>query len=318
MPPVFREHMGDVLHMENLLSVSDSIQTQILYARGAEGSLPVRVITHEGSKRFELFHPDRNEPEVFTSSRSLLVSLTGHPSARNWTFDRYFRQGRFAPPSSRWIGQPDPQVMSELWRPTIIKSIPYGSPGNLGIDLKNRGHEVAKLLFAGFGHWIHSAGYDPQDVLQEVYRGILARNIGKCPWDARKSSFGHYVHMVCRGVLSNYHRKIGRERGHEQSGLGVVDEGGFEIVDVSEANLAAPETSELVTLETTDALKGLDLFLSKETEPEAPLARSILPMLAVGMDRAEIAGALGLSKSTVAKGITYLRETTRKYMSLSD
>lgn len=292
----------------------------LVYARGGEGNLPVRVITLEGgrTRRYELFRPGAQEPEVFTSSRSLLVSLTGHPNARNWTFDRYFRQGKHAPPSARLIGKPDPSVWGSFEGGPVIK-VPSARPDGvtvLGIDLERRGGEVAKLLFAGFGHWIHSAGYDPQEVLQEVYKGILARNEGKCPWDARKSSFGHYVHMVCRGVLSNYHRKVGRERGHEQSGLGVIEDGGFEIVDVSEANVEAPETSERMAFELGDAMRGLDQFLRGRldaTSAEGRMARRLLPLIVQGMDRGEMADVLGVSKGTVAKGLSYLRDATRAW-----
>lgn len=89
----------------------------------------------------------------------------------------------------------------------------------LGIDLTARGHEVRKLMWAGFGHKILRAGYDPEDVLQEVFRGLIARNAGQCPWDVRKSSFGHYVHMVIGCVLINYHRKQQQVRGTEVLGM---------------------------------------------------------------------------------------------------
>ena len=102
-----------------------------------------------------------------------------------------------------------------------------------GIDLAKRGHEVRKLLYAGFGFRMARAGYDPEEVLQEVYRGILVRNQGKCPFDGQKSSFGHYVHMVISCVLSNYHRKMSKHRSIEGSwedlaeGVrGFVSEGG--------------------------------------------------------------------------------------------
>jgi DNA-directed RNA polymerase specialized sigma24 family protein len=73
-------------------------------------------------------------------------------------------------------------------------------------------------MYAGFGLRIARAGYDPEEVLQEVYRGILVRNQGKCPFDRRKSSFGHYVHMVIECVLNNYHRKEQRKQRHEVMG----------------------------------------------------------------------------------------------------
>jgi len=78
----------------------------------------------------------------------------------------------------------------------------------LGIDLGVRGHEVRKLFYAGgFTGVLTREGIDPEEFLQEVYRGLLARNRGTCPWDHRKSSFGHYVHIVIRCVLSNYLRR---------------------------------------------------------------------------------------------------------------
>ena len=92
----------------------------------------------------------------------------------------------------------------------------------LGIDLSVRGHEVRKLFYAGgFKPVLLREGIDPDEFLQEVYRGLLARNRGKCPWDHKKSSFGHYVHIVIRCVLSNYLR---RERLRD-SREGVTDDG---------------------------------------------------------------------------------------------
>lgn len=92
----------------------------------------------------------------------------------------------------------------------------------LGIDLGVRGHEVRKLFYAGgFTGVLVREGIDPEEFLQEVYRGLLARNRGACPWDYKKSSFGHYVHIVIRCVLANYLR---RERLRD-SREGVTDDG---------------------------------------------------------------------------------------------
>lgn len=87
----------------------------------------------------------------------------------------------------------------------------------LGIDLAVRGVEVRRLLYSKFSIRMARAGYDPEDVLQEVYRALLVRNEGKCPFDARKSSFGHYVMMVISCVLANYHRRESRHRLVEDS-----------------------------------------------------------------------------------------------------
>jgi hypothetical protein len=92
----------------------------------------------------------------------------------------------------------------------------------LGIDLEQRGHEVRKLFYAGgFTGTLVREGIDPDEFLQEIYRGILARNKGTCPWDHKKSSFGHYVHIIIRCVLSNYLRRE-RLRGTRET---VTDDG---------------------------------------------------------------------------------------------
>ena len=61
---------------------------QTLYCRGTDGGRPVTIL------------PDgyRLGTRTYRSKRQLLIAVTGHPKARNWTFDRYFRQGRFSKP----------------------------------------------------------------------------------------------------------------------------------------------------------------------------------------------------------------------------
>lgn len=76
-----------------------------------------------------------------------------------------------------------------------------------GIDLAKRGDEVRKLFYAAFARGLVRDGFDPEEALQEVYKGLLSRNRGTCPFDIKKSSFGHYVHIVTRCVLANFVRK---------------------------------------------------------------------------------------------------------------
>ena len=59
---------------------------------------------------------------------------------------------------------------------------------------------------------------DPEDVLQEVYKGILIRNRGKCPFDAQKSAFSTYVVMVSKCVTINYINKAKKKAQREVFG----------------------------------------------------------------------------------------------------
>jgi DNA-directed RNA polymerase specialized sigma24 family protein len=103
----------------------------------------------------------------------------------------------------------------------VSRGVTSGGPPSLmdarptGIDLAVRGIEVRKLFYAAFARGLVKDGYDPEEALQEVYRGLLTRNNGTCPFDVTKSSFGHYVHIVSRCVLANYIRKERRRSMHE-------------------------------------------------------------------------------------------------------
>lgn len=83
----------------------------------------------------------------------------------------------------------------------------------LGIDLEIFSEDIKKLFFSQFGSMVTKLGFDPEDVLQEVYRGILVRNQGS-PFNPAKAKFSTYVVMVCRCVVSNYitkHQKSKKE-----------------------------------------------------------------------------------------------------------
>jgi len=173
-----------------------------------------------------------------------------------------------------------------------------------GIDLVHRGHEVKKLLHAGFGAYMAKRGYEPEDVLQEVYKGIIARNYGKCPWDASKSSFGHYVHMICHCVLSNYARKMRRRDQFEH--LGMRDKDGVE----TDAGDLAVEVAGGELMDES-VLHDMSLWVQGDLRhPEVPLA--ILPLAAQGYGRSEIAGLTGMEEATVIQGLRELRQSLRR------
>ena len=259
----------------------------ILFARDTDGAYPVHVLKGD---RYKVITPDG--PKVYHSKRQLLIALTGHPKARNWTFDRYFK-----------LNDPEPESLLGWFTTPKVK---------LGIDLVERGHEVAKLLFAGFGSWIRTAGYDPQEVLQEVYVGILVRNQGKCPWDARKSSFGHYVHMVCNGVLSNYHRKKKRVRSNEQTGVRAYDaQGDYREQDVAATNIPAPMDASVERFEVLEATDDLLEFIPHD--PTTHLVRQIIPYLRDGYTRTDIARELGVTRTRVSQAQRDLQEWATRW-----
>lgn len=191
--------------------------------------------------------------------------------------------------------------------------------GAVGIDLgeasqrsgsKFKADEVRRLLWRGFAGKMLSQGYDPEDVLQEVYRGLLVRNRGKCPWDGRKSTFGHYVHMVISCVLTNYHRKQARRIDRDAVPLDVGRDGEERVTDVGQYGSCRIEHGS----EVGDmlALEQLAVYLAElpEESPEAELGREILPLVASGHQRGEIVRHTGRRPSLVSRALAWLRRQT--------
>lgn len=173
-----------------------------------------------------------------------------------------------------------------------------------------RADEVRKLLWRGFAGKMLSQGYDPEEVLQEVYRGLLVRNRGKCPWDARKSTFGHYVYLVIGCVLTNYHRKQTRRVDRDAISLTVTNKDGEELVDIGKfGSCRIHEGSELGDML---ALDGLAAYLEglPESSPEAELGREILPLVASGHQRRDIVKETGHKPGLVSRALAWLRRQT--------
>jgi len=313
---------------------------EVIYSRDSDGNVPVHILDNG---QYEIHKAD--EKIICASARQLIINLTGHPKARNWTFDRYFRQGIHADPDSliesvlpvldlfgpggivldTGLAVPGTKKPHDLTiHPESLKAkrklqTPWtkqdaedyirlhGVP-KVGIDLDQRGHEVAKLLFSGFKNWIFGSGYDPQDVLQEVYKGILIRNLGKCPFDVRKASFGHYVHRVCQCVLSNYHRKESRRYRSEMIGMKTIKDGVWKDTDAAEA-LAEKPTKD-PRLQTT-LVDDLTLVLTSHLTRENRLALRVVPLLGQGYTHADVSEMLDISRTAVGKAMVTIREAAR-------
>jgi len=245
-----------------------------------------------------------------------LVNRTPQPGPHHRdpkiTFDRYFRRGSFR--------RPEPQVFLDtltlfspdltVEKPTLrIKTSPALSIASApGIDLAKRGHEVRKLFYAGFGRRVIKYGYDPDDVLQEIYKGLLVRNQGKCPFDPTKSSFGHYVHMVCGCIVSNYRRRYSRLSRNEQFGVMTVD-GTME--DVSCADIAVEDAEQESVAEASSATNALAEMVQREAwvrDMDPRVAQLCMGLLVQGYRKSEIAEKIGESPNLVARMLRMIRE----------
>lgn len=110
------------------------------------------------------------------------------------------------------------------------------------IDLSVYKSDVDRIFGRHFYGWVTRHGYDPEDVLSEVYLGIMVRNRGSCPWtEGKGQARGTYIYQVIRCVVSNYHRKMTcpTKRGNEVLGvLGWGPDGQRAWVDAGSVDVA--------------------------------------------------------------------------------
>lgn len=206
----------------------------------------------------------------------------------------------------------DKKLEVEIDRLEGLVGIDLGAKSGRG-DAIFKADEVRKLLWRGFAGKMLSQGYDPEDVLQEVYRGLLVRNRGKCPWDARKSTFGHYVHMVISCVLTNYHRKQVKRVEKDALSLEVRTSDGDEIGQWGSCGIEhGSDVGDRL------ALEGLQRYLEGvRGGPEARLGKKILPYVASGYQRGEIAVELGEEPLVVSRALAWIRKQTAKWAKTS-
>ncbi len=312
------------------VAVAEPKPEERFFTRWEHGNIPV---TKRDQGKWVLHHPE-GERE-FSSGRALMRAIHNGRDP-HLQVERYFKSGRWSKKSMQpssgsgsvldLFGIKESNVVSvgtsgqkqnQNQKP---QTKPSADGSQLGIDLVNRAHEVKKLLYAGFGSRIVAMGYDPEDVLQDVYKGLLARNMGKCPWDASKSSFGHYVYMVCGCILSNYHRKYNRINQNERAGVYMMRDGGSCEVDLAESNLCVERESQGDSIDEDEMVDELYQAISRSVSDEVledgvyckrEVSLRVLPLLVMGWKRREISHELGIREGIITKCINLIRKIAR-------
>lgn len=267
-----------------------------LYLRSTHGSHPVFV--KERGKRREYTVRVKGEVHKFGTTRHLLQWLYG--KTVYCSHDRYFKIGNYAYKSA-----PTTSLLK------YFRTIP-------GIDLENRSGEVSKILFRCYGEMLTRLNMDTEDVLQEVFKGILSRNRGKCAWDPQKSSFGHYVHMVCGCVLLNLQKKQKKRIEKETLGVRKYLNNAWQCVDAAEAATddSYMSSSYQESLELEESVQDLQIWLKSREDScktDNKIAQEIVPFLCKGFKRTEIAENLEMDPSKVSRGLHFLREVTKEW-----
>jgi len=109
------------------------------------------------------------------------------------------------------------------WQEGLPTIFSYGIvPAKLGIDVAKHKEDIKNLFFKRQGQKLMKQGVNTDEVLQEVYKGILIRNKGKCPYNPEKSAMSTYIVMVVDCITMNYMNK--HNRISERFVVGVEDD----------------------------------------------------------------------------------------------
>ena len=97
------------------------------------------------------------------------------------------------------------------WQEGLIPVFCYSiKTPKLGIDVGKHQEDIKKLFYKRQGQKLLKSGVNAEEILQEVYKGILIRNRGKCPFDSKKSAMSTYIVMVIDCITMNYMNKHNR------------------------------------------------------------------------------------------------------------
>lgn len=293
---------------------------ELVYSRTEHGGYPI----YRMKDRIEVEWPGLGRKTYPNVRKTLLAVVNNDPDLKkpdrkdlHYSWDRYFRTGKYSRiPNYRvdifdFFGD---KSLSVLKGPETQKDrgIYISAPKNRGINLEEKAVDVRKLFYAGFAKTVIGMGYDPEDVLQEVYKGILVRNEGKCPFNPEKSSFGHYVHMVAGCIVSNYRRKFSRIEKNEVSG--VQDENG-ERQDVACSKLAkdTPVEGEDYEVETLKShLRKEVLSRCGKENIDLVRAKVVIEMVFKGYRNKEIITETGYSANWVSKFLKFARSVMKE------
>ncbi len=262
-----------------------------LHTRWEHGQQRVTVseVKVEGRRRVQRRYRLHGDCDVdFTSTSSFLRHVTAG-KIKNLSHDRYFLLNGI-----RHDIVEGPTILELSRSPLIIVR------GTRGIDLDNRGIEVRRILYSCFGKKIVAQGFDPEEVLQEVYLKIAKANIGANPYNSVKSGFSHYVYMACNSLLLNYRKKEVRRSTKIVTGIRGVDGDGDAGESAVDDRDEGTVELELMVRSIKDRLGGNDL------------AGRIVEMLAIGYPRREIARELGVEPRKVSTAMKLIQDRALK------
>lgn len=268
-----------------------------LFTRYEDGSNPITVIENINSK-------NRKKYEVKVGGhyfKTFKEFLNTTRCCENTSFNRYFNNNV---QNSTPIIEILNNVINYKKSSTSKESVePLESVVVSGIDIGEKKKDIERLFYSFFAKKAAAEGLPIDDLLQEIYKGILARNIGKGAWNPKRGSFGSYVHMVANSVYLNFRNKELKRGIREKS----VDTSTSQI-DNNQDNIVESDyiNEEMLVSEFSTWVKN--------RKGLGDPAAYVVCLLRQGKKKKEIAAELGINHTTLHKIIDGLRQRVSEFM----
>jgi DNA-directed RNA polymerase specialized sigma24 family protein len=276
--------------------------TYILYSRYEDGSLPVQIKEKgEGKrKRYEL----KIGEFVYNSVKDFLKQSKSKAAT---TFFNYFRVNTKTDMTIYRILENIKTYKetcaacnadnSEL----VVDDESVTSPSNTGIDIVKKKKDIEKIFYAYYAKRAVSEGLSVEDLLQEVFKGLLVRNKGKGAWNPSRGSFGSYVHMVAGSVYKNFRKKEIKRGMKEKAEIPKnYTENSTEDSDYSNEEMIMSDFKKWI----------------KTKRGMGDSVVSIVELLSSGKKKKEIAEELGINSTSLHKAIDGLKLKINEFLSL--
>ena len=168
----------------------------------------------------------------------------------------------------------------------------------LGIDVEKHKDDIKNLFYKRQGQSLLKKGVNTEELLQEIYKGILIRNRGTCPFDPDKSAMSTYIVMVVDCITMNYMNKYNRT--HERETTGYED-------DVASSYSASYEAD-----------PADDIFLEEVRSSFSGVLLKVYDALMSGLKKAHISKQYGWEIRLVNKYVKQVQERVARLLDRED
>jgi DNA-directed RNA polymerase specialized sigma24 family protein len=278
------------------------VKNYMLYSRYEDGSKPIQI-KEEGEgrrKRYEL----EVGGKIFTSLSSFLKTSKSKAATSFYT---YFGVRKISdlPIFSifRDIEEYRNEQLAEFENEASSIEEVKGGDVKTGFNIADKKKDIERIFYAFYAKRAVAEGLSVEDLLQQVFIGLISRNTKRGAWNPARGSFGSYIHLVIGSVYRNFRKKE-------------ISRGMKERLEVPK-NYTESTTSDSDFLDDKILLDSFKNWI-KTKKGMGDLAGDVTVLLSEGRKKKEIAEQLGINSTHLHKLIVNLKSKVSEFLNVRE